>query len=338
MSGRDINPFADPKEINPFAASPSAPPTTVKQVNDYNPFADDQTKKSPTTIYPQTAANYGSTPANLQATRADLPPYSSQQYGSGYSSTDAAMKQRQEELERKAAELDRKEQELQRQQNERIGIQVKNFPPLPAFCCFKPCYYHDINVDIPIEKQRTCRLLFYIWQLYIFTLFFNLISALAYLIMDSSGATVFGVSILYLVLFAPCSFICWYRPIYKALKSDSSFNYMLFFVVFFIQIILCGVYSLGISAVGTVGWINGAAQVDTKSGGSKVVSAMMFITAALWTVLCILMTLLLRKVHSAYRRSGASFEKAQGEFARGIASNKNVQNAAAEAVKGGFSK
>ncbi|XP_065672392.1 secretory carrier-associated membrane protein 2 isoform X6 [Hydra vulgaris] len=290
MSGRDINPFADPKEINPFAASPNAPPSTVKQVNDYNPFADDQTKKSPTTVYPQTAANYGSTPANLQATRTDLPPYSSQQYGSGYSSTDAAMKQRQEELERKAAELDRKEQELQRQQNERI--------------------------------------------VYIFTLFFNLISALAYLVTNSSGATVFGVSILYLVLFAPCSFICWYRPIYKALKSDSSFSYMLFFVVFFIQIILCGVYSLGISVVGTVGWINGAAQIDTNKG----VSAMMFITAALWTVDGILMALLLQKVHSAYRRSGASFEKAQGEFARGIASNKNVQNAAAEAVKGGFSK
>jgi len=39
-------------------------------------------------------------------------------------------------------------------------------------------------------------------------------------------------------------------------------------------------------------------------------------------------------VHYIYRTTGASLEKAQGEFARGVVTNKNVQNAAAEAVKG----
>ena len=33
--------------------------------------------------------------------------------------------------------------------------------------------------------------------------------------------------------------------------------------------------------------------------------------------------------------AGASFEKAQGEFARGVASNKNVQAAATEAAVAG---
>ena len=43
------------------------------------------------------------------------------------------------------------------------------------------------------------------------------------------------------------------------------------------------------------------------------------------------------QVHTSYRRSGANMEKAKSEFAQGIATNKNVQNAAVTAVKAGVS-
>ena len=39
-----------------------------------------------------------------------------------------------------------------------------NFPPLPAKFCCKPCFYHDISVEIPIEFQRTCKMMYYLWQ------------------------------------------------------------------------------------------------------------------------------------------------------------------------------
>ena len=41
------------------------------------------------------------------------------------------------------------------------------------------------------------------------------------------------------------------------------------------------------------------------------------------------------KVHRIYRLAGASFQKAQGEFARGVASNPHVQSAATEAAAAG---
>jgi len=217
---------------------------------------------------------------------------------------------------------------------QRTVDKVKNFPPLPKFCCANPCFYHDISVEIPIESQRNCRMLFYIWQLYVFILLYNFICALALLCTSGkNGATTFGVALLYVFLFSPCSFVMWYRPVYKALANDSSFNYMLFFFIFFFQIVCTVVYALGIPAFGTCGWINAAGEMDNKNEG---VAAMMFICAALWTVLAIFEVLLLKRIHGLYRRSGASMQKAQGEFAKDVMTNKNVQNAAAEAVKGGM--
>lgn len=40
-------------------------------------------------------------------------------------------------------------------------------------------------------------------------------------------------------------------------------------------------------------------------------------------------------MHRIYRSAGASLEKAQGEFAKGVATNPHVQNAAGEAASAG---
>ena len=44
------------------------------------------------------------------------------------------------------------------------GYRENNFPPLPSRCPCKPCFFHDIGIDIPIEYQKTCRALFIRWQ------------------------------------------------------------------------------------------------------------------------------------------------------------------------------
>lgn len=43
---------------------------------------------------------------------------------------------------------------------------------------------------------------------------------------------------------------------------------------------------------------------------------------------------ILLKVHRIYRSTGASFQKAQAEFAQGVMRNETVQNAAANAAAG----
>lgn len=50
------------------------------------------------------------------------------------------------------------------------------------------------------------------------TLFLNFLSSLAWFCVDPSAGSGFGLSILWALLYTPCSFVCWYRPMYKAFR------------------------------------------------------------------------------------------------------------------------
>lgn len=54
------------------------------------------------------------------------------------------------------------------------------------------------------------------------TLFLNVLACLAYFTADAAYAVDFGLSILWFILFTPVSFVCWYRPVYKAFRYTTS--------------------------------------------------------------------------------------------------------------------
>ncbi|XP_078369307.1 secretory carrier-associated membrane protein 1-like isoform X1 [Oculina patagonica] len=336
MANFDDNPFAGDSE-NPFADPSVASVTSnaARGLEDFNPFADQNTaqasgaKPKTTPAAPPPAPKQpppSSQPAVLQ-TKEEPPPYVIEEEQEN-------LRKRQEDLERKAAELQRKEQELQRMQFG--GYRENNFPPLPSKCPCKPCFFHDISIDIPIEYQKTCKALFFRWQVYCIVLFFNFITAMALLIKGSGNVTAndgstFGLSGLYLFANIPLSFIGWYRPCYRAFKNDSSFSYVIFFLIYFLHIGINIFYCLGIPGGGACGFINATQAVHN----SLPVGAMMYTSGALFLAGALVDVFLLIRVHRIYRLAGASFQKAQGEFARGVASNPHVQSAATEAAAAG---
>src|SRR5690348_16205601 len=101
--------------------------------------------------------------------------------------------------------------------------------------------------------------LFYL--VYAMVLFLNVVGTLVYFVTGGSGVA-FGVSLIQVLVFTPCSFVLWFRSIYKgfryagrfipdscvsvfasrcSFRSDSSMNFMVYFFVSFILLVFVGV-------------------------------------------------------------------------------------------------
>ncbi|XP_018608266.1 secretory carrier membrane protein 2, like [Scleropages formosus] len=316
MAAPDKNPFVDPVDINPFQ-DPSVTQVTgsgVERLDEYNPFTESTLSIQNSTTIPISAAQ--SQPAVLQASVSPSP----------QASAHADLLRQQEELERKAAELDRKEQELQNRGA--TTDKENNWPPLPRCFPIKPCFYQDFAVEIPPEFQRVCKMMYYLWMFHCVTLILNMLACLAAFTVNSAKGVDFGLSILWFILFTPCSFLCWYRPVYKAFRSDSSFSFFFFFFVFFFQVVVYIIQSVGIPSWGNSGWITSISMIRSNLG----VAVVMMVVAGFFTMCAVLAIILLKMVHSMYRRTGASFQKAQQEFSEGVLTNRTFQTAAATAA------
>ncbi|KAM6943168.1 secretory carrier membrane protein 2, like [Xenentodon cancila] len=323
MSGFDSNPFAGPVDVNPFQDSSVTEATSRpgEGLGDYNPFSatgmgNYSGKTIPVSGSSQPAILQTSVEQSAQATAA---------------AAQADLIKQQEELERKAAELERKEQDLKNRDASRArnsGAKENNWPPLPKFFPVNPCFYQDFEEEIPEDYRRICKRMYYLWMFHSATLFLNVLACLAYFTADSQYGVDFGLSILWFILFTPVSFICWYRPVYKAFRSDSSFSFFFFFFVFFFQVAVYIIQSVGIPKWGNSGWISSISMI----GKNLAVAVVMMVVAGFFTVNAVLAVILLKMVHAKYRRTGASFTKAQQEFSQGVLTNRTFQNAAAGAA------
>ncbi|XP_048844984.1 secretory carrier-associated membrane protein 4-like isoform X2 [Brienomyrus brachyistius] len=147
---------------------------------------------------------------------------------------------------------------------------MNNFPPLPWFIPIKPCFYQNIEEEIPAQHRRLVRRAYNLWILYSLTLCVNLVSCIAWWAGGGSGAN-FGLALLWLLLFSPCGYTCWFRPLYKAFRADSSFNFMTFFFIFFLQCVIVVIQAVGISGWGAsytacIGVVGAVCSMPRKSG------------------------------------------------------------------------
>ncbi|NXX73963.1 SCAM2 protein, partial [Urocolius indicus] len=310
--------FQDPSVTQLTNASQSG-------LDEFNPFSESSQLTNAARTTPAAQPSGHSQPAVLQTSAEPTPQAVA-------AAAQAGLLQQQAELERKAAELEKKERELQSNAAS-INPRQNNWPPLPKKCPIKPCFYQDFSADIPADYQRICKMLYYLWMLHSITLLLNLLACLAWFTAAMERGVDFGLSILWFVLFTPCAFLCWYRPIYKAFRqvlflSVISFSFFVFFFIFFCQIAIYVIQAVGIPGWGDSGWIAALSMLQ----GNVAVAVIMMVVAGFFTLCAVLSLFLLKQVHSLYRRTGASFQRAQEEFSQGILTNRSFQNAAAGAA------
>ncbi|XP_012274812.1 secretory carrier-associated membrane protein 5 [Orussus abietinus] len=340
MSNFDENPFGEPGLNDPFS-DPAIKRAvrsnlTNRGIEDYNPFAEQNPQQGTTQV--RGASNppiYSSVsaaqqPATLQpSSQEPPPPYSrsaQQSVPETFSPTDNSRDTRAGNSEQRPPN---EEWRARREEPSRSSSYIpsrNNWPPLPEKCCFQPCFQQDIDIEIPPDFQKIVRQLYYLWMFHGCVLVLNIVGGFA-LILTGENYSTFGLGILYLLLFTPFSFLCWFRPAYKAFRSDSSFNFMVFFFVFFFQLIVTIIQAIGIPGSGTCGIIT-AIGAFGHTPGSIIVGTLVLLIALCFGIAAGGDLLLLTKIHRIYRSSDASVSKAQQEFASTFLRNEYVQNAA----------
>uniref|UniRef100_A0AAQ4NYF6 Secretory carrier-associated membrane protein n=1 Tax=Gasterosteus aculeatus aculeatus TaxID=481459 RepID=A0AAQ4NYF6_GASAC len=298
MSGLDSNPFVDPVDVNPFQDASITQATSRAAAANAGEFNPFSASEMETHTGKTIPLSAASSQPAILQTSVE------QSAQANAASGQADLLRQQEELEKKAAELERKERELRNSSSSSSGGAGRT----------------------PNAGVHSA------------TLFLNVLACLAYFTASADYGVDFGLSILWFVLFTPMSFVCWYRPVYKAFRSDSSFSFFFFFFVFFFQVAVYIIQTVGIPRWGNSGWIASISMI----GSNLPVAVVMMVVAGFFTVNAVLAVILLKMVHSKYRRTGASFSKAQHEFSHGVLTNQTVQtaasSAAASAAQGAFGR
>ncbi|XP_034939723.1 secretory carrier-associated membrane protein 5A [Chelonus insularis] len=332
MSEFDENPFGEPTINDPFSdpavkrAANAAPAS--RGIDDYNPFADPAVQGNAPVRGASNPPIYGGVgathqPATLQPTNQEVPPPNytrtpQQTVTQTIGTTLSPSAEQRAEEEWKT----RREEELRNQ----TFYRRNNWPPLPEKCCIQPCFYQEIEVEIQTDFQKVVKQLYYLWMFHGLVLLLNVIGGFAIMLHYKTSET-FGLGILYLILFTPFSFVCWFRPAYKAFKSDSSINFMAFFFVFFFQLVVTSIQAIGIPGAGTCGILTAISSFD-GTGPGTFVGILVLLIAVCYGIAVAGDILLLTKIHRIYRTSSASMSKAQQEFATTFLRNEHVQNAA----------
>lgn len=318
MSGLNANPFADPfadPSVQKAAKTASMDPT-----EEYNPFANQQQLNTQVKTASTVPTN-GSRPI----TSTSIP------------ISDEELFRQQEELRKREQDLQRRQQEFERRQQSAGGIgggggraqNPHNWPPVPSFVPVEPCFYQDIDVEIPVQFQETVRLVYYVYLVYVLALVANVVASLLSMLFAAGGFGLMFLAVIQLILFTPCSFLFWFRPVYKAFRDDSSFNFMVFFMVLFFHTMFCFIQALGLSQY-ACGWSN---TIGVFKESHYFVGLVMLASTLAFTAAFAGMVLSLVKVHRFYRGAGFSIDKARKEFSEGVMADKNVQQAANQAAR-----
>ncbi|XP_039046311.1 secretory carrier-associated membrane protein 1-like [Hibiscus syriacus] len=147
-----------------------------------------------------------------------------------------SLKEKEKELRQKEAELQRREEELRRKEEAlaRSGVEIeeKNWPP------FFPIIHHNIAKEIPIHLQHMQYVAFTTLLGLLLCLTWNVIAVTTAWI-EGQGPIIWLLAIIYLITGVPGAYYVWYRPLYRAMRTDSSFNFGWFFLFYSFHIAFC---------------------------------------------------------------------------------------------------
>uniref|UniRef100_A0A453PBT4 Secretory carrier-associated membrane protein n=1 Tax=Aegilops tauschii subsp. strangulata TaxID=200361 RepID=A0A453PBT4_AEGTS len=147
----------------------------------------------------------------------------------GSSGKESELSQWQADLKRREADIKRREEALK---SAGVPMEDKNWPP------FFPIIHHDIANEIPANAQRLQYLAFASWLGIVLCLVWNFIAVTVCWI-RGGDSKLFFLATIYGMLGVPLSYLMWYRPLYRAMRTDSAFSFGWFFLCYMLHIGFC---------------------------------------------------------------------------------------------------
>ncbi|XP_039026883.1 secretory carrier-associated membrane protein 1-like [Hibiscus syriacus] len=146
-----------------------------------------------------------------------------------------SLKGKEKELREKEAELQRREEVILKEEalaQSRVEIEEKIWPP------FFPIIHHNISKEIPIHLQHMQYVAFTTLLGLLLCLTWNVIAVTTAWI-EGQGPIIWLLSIIYLINAVPGAYFLWYQLLYRAMRTDSSFNFGWFFLFYPFHIAFC---------------------------------------------------------------------------------------------------
>ncbi|KAL2331734.1 hypothetical protein Fmac_019315 [Flemingia macrophylla] len=294
MGSYDTNPFAE-EEVNPFAdGGAKGKAAGVSNRGGGAPYSTNSGTSSK--LSPLSPEPYD------RASTVDIP-----------LDTPNDLKAKEKELQAREAELKRREQELKRKEDAiaRAGIVIedKNWPT------FFPIIHHDIANEIPIHLQSIQYVAFTTWLGLIVCLLWN-IAAVTTAWIKGEGISIWFLSIIYFISGVPASYVTWYRPLYRATRSDSALRFGWFFLSYAVHILFCVFSTIAPPMVFKGKSLTGILPAFEILDYNLLVAILYFIGFGLFCIESLLSIWVIQQVYMYFRGTGKAAEMRR-EAARG---------------------
>lgn len=223
------------------------------------------------------------------------------------------LKRKEQELKAKEAELNKREQELKRKEEAaaRAGIVIeeKNWPP------FLPIIHHDIANEIPIHSQRMQYFAFSTFLGLVLCLLWNIVAVTAAWI-KGEGVKIWLLAIIYFISGVPGGYVLWYRPLYRAMRTDNAMKFSWFFLFYVLHIGFCIFAAVAPPIIFKGKSLTGILPAIDVIGDNALVGIFYFIGFGLFCLESLLSIWVIQQVYMYFRGSGKAAEMKQ-QAARG---------------------
>ncbi|XP_068666402.1 secretory carrier-associated membrane protein 2-like [Aristolochia californica] len=204
-------------------------------------------------------------------------------------------------------------QELKRREEaaSRAGIVIeeKNWPP------FFPIIYNDIAKDIPIHLQRMQYFAFATLLGLVACLLWNVIAVTAAWI-KGEGVKIWFLAIIYFISGCPGAYVLWYRPLYRAMRTESALKFGWFFFFYLLHIGFCIFAAVGPPIIFKGKSLTGILPAIDVIGDHLLIGVFYFIGFGLFCLESLLSVWVIQQVYMYFRGSGKAAEMKR-EAARG---------------------